>query len=156
MVNERPPIEYELIQQATLLELEILDVEIEPTVGNENWRVRLRLRADEELIGTCGFGLIYTLGMQSFHDARPRGVSGQWFDADDEWNVVDMLRHLEFRRGQLCFYADYVRGRCLKTTIEVSSAGNVLVETVNRGQAVTRWVDRLRGKKVLAAVSASE
>ena len=155
-MKDQPPIEYELIQQATLLDLEVLETKSEPTVGNENWHVRLRLQADEDLIGTCAVGLIYTLGQQSFHDARPRGVSGRWFDASDEWSVADMLRHLEFHQGTLHFYADYVRGRCLKTTVEVSSSGYVLVETVNRGQAVTRWVDRLRGKKALETVPALE
>jgi hypothetical protein len=41
---------------------------------------------------------------------------------------------------------------CVKTTVEVSSDGKALIETVNRGQAATRWVERLRGKKFLQAV----
>jgi hypothetical protein len=58
-----------------------------------------------------------------------------------------MLRHLEFRRGRLYFDADYVRGRCLITTIEVTRDGIVTIETVNRGEAAVRWVDKLKGKK---------
>lgn len=135
-----------------LLDLEILETKVEPTVGDENWHVCVRIQTDEDLIEACAFGLIYTLGMLSFHDARPRGVSGEWFDANDQWNVVDMLRRLKFRDGQLRFYADYVRGRCMKTSVDVSSDGGILVETVNRGQALTRWVDRIRGKKALEAV----
>jgi hypothetical protein len=53
-------------------------------------------------------------------------------------------------------YIDYLRGRCVKTTVEVSSDGKALVETVNRGQAATRWVERLRGKKFLQAVETVE
>ncbi len=70
----------------------------------------------------------------------------------DQWSAADMLRGLEFARGRLHWHADYVRGRCIKTTVEVSPDGTVLVETVNRGEAATRWVDRLEGKKYLQAV----
>ena len=148
------PIEYELIQRATLLDLQVLERIAEPTFGDQNWHVRIRIQADDELIESGALSLIYTLGMLSFHDARPRGVSGQWFEAADQWSAADMLRHLEFRRGELQFYADYVRGRCLKTTVDVASDGKVLLETVNRGQAATRWVDRIRGRKLLQAVRA--
>ena len=60
-----------------------------------------------------------------------------------------MLRHLEFQRGRLYSDADYVRGRCLKTTVENSSDGVVRVETVNRGEAALRWIDKLKGKSYL-------
>ena len=63
-----------------------------------------------------------------------------------------MLRGLEFARGRLHWHADYVRGRCIKTTVEISRDGTVLVETVNRGEAALRWIDRLKGKKYLQAV----
>jgi hypothetical protein len=82
----------------------------------------------------------------------PTRVSGKWFVDDDLFAAADMLGHLEFERGKLHMYIDYLRGRCLKTTVEVSSDGKALVETVNRGQAATRWVERLRGKKFLQAV----
>jgi len=78
-VPDESPIEHELVREATLLDLEIVDTNVEPTVGNENWHVRVRIQADGDLIETCGFGLIFTLGMLSFHDARPRGVSDKWF-----------------------------------------------------------------------------
>lgn len=39
------------------------------------------------------------------------------FEEKDNWAVGDMLRRLRFERGELHFYADYVRGRCMKTTI---------------------------------------
>jgi len=151
-VSGEPRIELKLVKDAALLDLEILDTKLEPTVGNEDWHVRIRIRAEEDLIETCALGLIFTLGMLSFHDARPRGVSDKWLETKDEWTVADMLQHLEFTHGRLHFHADYVRGRCVKTTIEVSSAGQVLLETVNRGQAATRWLDRLRGKRLLETV----
>jgi hypothetical protein len=66
-----------------------------------------------------------------------------------------MLRNLRFEHGGLHLYVDYLRGRCVKTDVEVSSDGKVIVDTVNRGQAATRWVDRLSGKKPLQAVAPS-
>jgi hypothetical protein len=79
----------------------VLERLAEPTFGDQNWHVRIRIQADEELIESGALSLIYTLGMLSFHDARTRGVSGQWFEAADQWSAADRLRHLEFRRAEL-------------------------------------------------------
>jgi hypothetical protein len=117
--------------------------------GDEN-HVRITLQIPEDDV-EC-FAFVYVLGLLSFHDGRPRGYSGRFFDDDDEWKAEDMLRDLKFRKGRLHFDADYVRGRCLKTTIEVTNDGIVTVETANRGEAAIRWVDKLRGKKYLQAV----
>lgn len=152
-MTDDPRIEYQLVQDGTLFEeIEILDKKIEPTVGNEDWAVTIVFRVEEDLVESCAFGLIYVLGLLSFHDGRPRGVSGKWFEDDDEFTAADMLRHMRFERGTLKMYVDYLRGRCVKTDVEVSSDGRVTVRTVNRGQAATRWVDRLKGKKFLQAV----
>jgi hypothetical protein len=146
-------IEHKLARDGTLFEsIEILSSKIEPTVGNEDWHVRIELQLDEDLIATCAFGFLFVVGVLSFHDGRPRGASGKWFEDEDQFTAADMLRHIEFERGKLHMYVDYLRGRCVKTTVELSSDGRALVETVNRGQAATRWVDRLRGKKFLKAV----
>ncbi len=137
MEEDDVPIEYRLVRDGTVVEFEVVDSKIEPTVGDEDWHVRMELRVDDELIECCGFGLIFVLGMLSFHDGRPRGDSGKFFVDDDEWNVADMLARIRFERGELRFYADYVRGRCMKTRIDVSSDGRIVLETVNRGQAAT-------------------
>ena len=150
--EDNAPIEHRLIQDALLLEFEVVDTKIEPTLDNDDWHVRIVLQVEEDLLESCAFGLIFTLGALSFHDGRPRGYSGRLFEDEDEWTVGDMLTHLEFTHGQLHFHADYVRGRCMKTTIDVSTDGTVVLVTVNRGQAATRWVDRLKGKKSLQAV----
>jgi hypothetical protein len=151
MTEEDLPIEQKLVHDATLLQIDVTKETIEPTVGNEDWHVRLTLQVDE-LVDTCGIGLIFALGMLSFHDGRPRGYSGTFFQDDDEWTAADMLRHLELRPGGLHFYADYVRGRCMKTAVDVTGDGKVVLDTVNRGKAATRWVGLLRGKKFLRAV----
>jgi hypothetical protein len=40
----------------------------------------------------------------------------------------------------------------IRTGTAVSPDGTVRIETVNRGEAATRWVDRLEGDKYLQAV----
>lgn len=152
MSQDEEPIEHELIRSAAGAEIEVVETKIEPTVGNEDSHVRIVLQIPEDDVEISALGLIFALGALSFHDGRPRGVSGNWLEDDDEWTAADMLRRLEFGRGGLYFHADYVRGRCVKTSVSVSTDGTVLVETVNRGEAATRWVDRLLGKKFLQAV----
>jgi hypothetical protein len=63
-----------------------------------------------------------------------------------------MVRHLRFEHGELHFYADYVRGRKLKTTVIVRRDGTFRLETANRGQSATRWIAKLQGKKLLTVV----
>jgi hypothetical protein len=48
--------------------------------------------------------------------------------------------------------ADYIRGRRIKTSIAVRANGTVKLETIGRGKAVLRWLDRLQGKKLLQSV----
>jgi len=150
--DKQNSIEHELIRTGTLVEFEIIDTRIEPTAAGDDSHVHLTLQIPEDDVESYAFALVYVLGLLSFHDGRPRGYSGKFFDDDDEWRAADMLRHLEFRRGRLYFEADYVRGRCLKTTIEVTRDGIVTIETVSRGEAAVRWVDKLKGKKYLQAV----
>jgi hypothetical protein len=154
MTNDREPIEHDLIRDGTLFdELEIANTEITPTVGNDDLHVRIEMQVDDELIESCAFGLIFVLGVLSFADARPRGVSGNWFEDDDQFTAADMIRNLRFENGGLRMYVDYLRGRCVKTRVEVAKNGRVVLDTVNRGQAATRWVDQLRGKKFLRPVA---
>lgn len=150
--DDREPVEHDLLRAGTATEFDVVETKVEPTVGDEDTHVRVELRIPEDDVESFSVGLIYTLGVLSFHDGRPRGVSGEWFEDDDEWTAGDMLRGLSFTHGRLCWHADYVRGRCLKTSVEISRDGTVLVETVNRGEAVLRWIDRLKGKQYLRAV----
>lgn len=153
MTNERTPVEYELLQQGALFgELQIIETSVTPTLGNEDMHVRIVLSVDEDLVESCAFGLIFVLGVLSFSDARPRGQSGKWFEDEDQFEADDLLRHLRFDAGRLYLYVDYLRGRCVKTTVEVHKDGKVILDTVNRGQAATRWVDLLRGKRFLRPV----
>ena len=152
MTDEHEPIEHDLIRAGTVVDFEVIDTIVEPTAAGDDSHVRLTLQIPEYDVECFAFALVYVLGLLSFHDGRPRGYSGRFFEDNDEWRADDMLRHLEFQRGCLHFYADYVRGRCVKTTVEITSHGIVTVETVNRGEAALRWVDKLKGKNFLRAV----
>lgn len=147
------PVEYKLIRDASLLDVEIIESDVRPTVGEEDWVVRMRLQVDEDLLDSCAYGLIFALGVLSFHDARPRGVSDNWFEDGDRFTTADLLNHIRFASGKLHMYVDYLRGRCVKTTVEVASDGKVRLETVNRGKAALAWVARLQGKKLLQPIS---
>jgi hypothetical protein len=160
---DEPPIEYELIRDATLAQIGVTDTQINPTSADDRHvRIEGRLGLEEEDgepvndAEHYAFGFIYALGVLSFADARPRGVSGMHFEERDDWSAGDMLRRLRFERGELHFYADYVRGRCMKTTIVVRANGTFMLDTVNRGEAATRWIARLQGKKLLRPVGDTE
>jgi hypothetical protein len=147
------PIEHELIRQAAaLVELKVVDTQVEHFM--ENTRVRITLQEEPDVLESCALGLIFALGVLSFVDARPRGVSADYSDGAEEWTIGDMLRHLQFPQGRITFYADYVHGRMMKTSVEIFPDGRIVVETVNRGEAATRWIARLQGKKVLSVVGA--
>ena len=47
---------------------------------------------------------------------------------------------------------DYVRGRMMKTDVTVSPDGRFTLTTTNRGEAASRWVAQIQGKKVLRPV----
>src|SRR5687767_5090193 len=113
------PIEYEWIRDALCVELSVTETQKAPTTDDD---CHLKIvgqvgSPDDEDIEFAALPLIYALGALSFADARPRGYSGNEFVPLDDWKAQDMLRHLRFERGELRFYADYVRGRCIKTTI---------------------------------------
>lgn len=154
------PIEYELLDQATLADIAVTETRIDPTSADDKHVClagRLGLEDEDgepsDDVKHYAFGFIYALSVLSFLDARPRGVSGIDFEETDQWSAGDMLRHLRFEDGELHFYADYVRGRCMKTAVVVRADGTFRLETVNRGEAATRWIAKLQGKKVLQAVS---
>lgn len=145
--------EFQLLKDITALDLSIVDQKT--SVFHDNISVKMVLRDDPEVLSSCAFSLIYALGVLSFDDARPRGVSGMDFTDDDQWGVGDMLQHLRFENGHLRLDADYVRGRMMKTRIDIDEDGVILLETVNRGECAPRWVATLQGKKRLAVVEAA-
>src|SRR5439155_15355159 len=109
-----------------------------------------RLGDDEESHAEwAALGFIYALGVLSCAAARPRGVSGIDFEEHDQWTAADLLRHLRYERGRLVCETDYVRGRMMKTDVTVFPDGRFTLTTTNRGEAASRWVAQIQGKKVL-------
>jgi hypothetical protein len=146
------PIEAQLVRDGLAPELEVVDTKIEPTFGDDDFHVRIEMRIEEELVESCALGVIFVLGSLSFQDGRPRGPSAARLEDGDVFTAADLLRHLRYPNGRLQLDVDYLRGRCIKTEVGVWRDGRVRLETVNRGQAATRWVDRLRGKSALTLV----
>lgn len=142
-------IEHELIRQAScLVDLQVVDTQVEHF--GENTHVKITMREDPEILASCALGIIFAFGVLSFHDARPRGVSDMHFIENDSWTAADMIQHLRFPRGRIEFDADYVRGRMMKTVVEVHADGTITLETNNRGESATRWVSRLQGKRIIS------
>jgi hypothetical protein len=89
----------------------------------------------------------------SFGDARPRGASEMHYREEDEFGVGDFLNGLSYSiDGQLCFDADYVRGRRMKTRIVVSPDGAVVIDTQGRGKSAEHWLARLQGGQRLRSI----
>jgi len=150
-IDHSPTVGQELLRQAALADFDIVAV----TMGDlaPEGSMNIVLRIDEDDVEIFAFGLIFAISLLSFHDARPAGASELHFEANDEWTVGDMVLHLRFERGRLHFYADYVRGRLMKTTMDVLPDGKVTIQTVNRGRSARRWLDMLRGKGARGPVS---
>jgi hypothetical protein len=108
---------------------------------------QIRLLIDEDDVETSAFGILYSVTLLSFLQARPAGVSVIDFREQDVWSVEDLFRHLSYKHGSLHFYADYVRGRLMKTTVEISKDGTLVIETSNRADEATQWVEYLLGKR---------
>jgi hypothetical protein len=106
----------------------------------------------EEVAEWAGLGFLYALAVLSFHDARPQGSSALDYVAEDGLSVADFVEGLRYQRGRLRFSGDYIRGRRMKTDIELRPDGTVELETRGRGKAALRWLDRLQGKKLMTAV----
>jgi hypothetical protein len=150
---------YQLLETASLVDFKRGEPLIQTCTDGENLFLQVDLvfgvddeDEPEDIAEWASFGLIFTLAVLSFADARPRGHSDIDFVDDDEFTVADLFECLRFANGELRFSADYLRGRCMKTDITVRRDGRVILSTRNRGQAALRWLDRLQGKKTLKLV----
>jgi hypothetical protein len=161
MPDPTEPIEFDLIRTGIAVEITIDKTDFAPTPSGEiHARIEGHLAPSEDAEpedphagedGDVSWGalpFIYLVGLLSFRDAGPRGASTIDFAHNDEWHAADMLRHLRFDRGELRFYADYVRGRMMKTEVIVRRDGTFIVDTVNRGELAGEWMHLVAMKKL--------
>ena len=139
--DEDCPPEGELLEDARDLQLRVIGTDVVRR-EEEIVCVRLILTDDPAQLAKRGWGLIYAIGMLSFADAD----ADLDFAESDRWRTGDMLRCLSFERGRLRFHADQVRGRCMKTTVEIDQEGKIRIKTESRGDAALRWISKLRAK----------
>ena len=152
MTGKELPYEVELLEQAMTTPITI------KTSGHDEKLDHMKIVCgiEEDDVETSALGLIYTLSCLSFRDARAAGASEMHYQDEDAWWAIDMLRCLRFQMGRLYFYADYERGRRMKTTIQVTSDGTLTVETSGRGSSASRWISTIQGKKVLTLVQGEQ
>jgi hypothetical protein len=147
-----PPYEAELIEQAMITPLTI-----ETTNHDDKFdHMKITCKIDEDEVDTSAFGLIYTLSFLSFRDARPAGASEMDYQDKDAWWASDMLKCLRFQMGRLYLEADYERGRRMKTTIQITEDGKVMIETSGRGSSASRWISTIQCKKVLTVIQGNK
>ena len=120
--------------------------------GDFNTFHKIVFQIDEEEPDICAFGVLFSLSLMSFTFAAPRGYSEIEFIPDEEWNLGYFLQGLSFEYKRLCFSADYLSGRLMKTDIRFESGGKVTLETRNRGKGADRWMIHLQGKKHIQEV----
>ena len=167
MISEARMIGYELLKIGTLVSFRIVSEEVLNAPADEaEFGLRLQLKfvpiEDEEeededdvaegIAEWGAFGFMFALGVLSFAGAKPRNMSELEYEEKDEFKLADFIERLRFVRGELCFDTDYIRGRRIKTRIAVRSNGTVTLETIGRGKAALRWLDQLRGKKLMQLV----
>lgn len=153
MDTEQRQAGFRLLEQAVAVEFEILRSEIfeGPDGGEFAFRIELRFVRDPDdslsLDDSGALGFLFALGVLSFADARPRGTSDRDYREQDEFGVSDFVNCLSYTvGGHLRFDADYIRGRRMKTHIDVPPAGPVVIDTQGRGKSAEHWLARFQGK----------
>jgi len=152
-INKSLP--YKLLGETVGISIEIISNEFKEIPGYQgsgNTYQKIILQIKEEEPDLYAIGVLFVLCAMSFTFAAPRGYSEIEFVPDEDWNIGYFLDGLEFSNKCLCFSADYVSGRLMKTDITFESGGKVTLETRNRGRSAERWVDLLRGKKYIREV----
>jgi len=150
-----------LLRTGVIVPVRIVEESVMPGADEGEFALRLVLsfenedspavdRADVVEWGALGF--LFAIGVLSFADARPRGLSEREYVESDEFCVADLLAVLKFRNGELHLDTDYVRGRRMKTRVVVRADGTGTLETIGRGKTALRWIARLKGEKPLRAL----
>src|SRR5687768_8300452 len=120
---------HELLSRLSTLQIEVLSIDELP-FGDGSIEVSLRIPADD--VDRGALSLIFALSVLSYSEARPREVSAMHYDPGDQWTIHDLVEHPRFQRGHLVLETDYVRGRMMKTTVDIAPDGMVVLQVANR------------------------
>lgn len=167
MASEARMIGYELLETGMLVSFRVVKEEVLGAPGDEaEFGLRLELKfvpdgedeeeneddVAEDTAEWGAFGFMFVLGVLSFAEAKPRNASVVEYEEKDDFRLADFIERLRFVRAELHFDADYIRGRRVKTRIVVRSNGTVTLETIGRGKAALRWLEQMKGKKLMQVV----
>jgi len=153
-INETLP--FQLLDNTIGIEIDIISNDFQETPGghdstpNTNQEIVFQIKEEEPDLSAMG--VLYALSLMSFSYAAPRGYSAEYFIPDEQWSLGYFVQGLEFKNRLLCFSADYVSGRMMKTDIIFESGGKVKLSTRNRGRGAERWLTHLQGKKHIKVV----
>jgi hypothetical protein len=166
MASEAQSTEYELLKTGLAVGFGIISEEVLTALDEAEFGMRLELKfvaeedddeqdeddMAEETAEWGSLGFLFVLGALSFADAKPRNLSVADYSEKDNFGLADFVRGMRFKRGELHFDADYIRGRRIKTRVAVRTNGTVRLETIGRGKAALRWLEQMKGKKLLRVV----
>jgi hypothetical protein len=151
MYEDDRSIGYELLAEVVGLEIEVLSTQTRPT-SDDDLAMEIECKIDRLDVESHAFGILFALGVMSFHEARPAGVSVIHYQEKDQFTVADLLRCIRFQDGELQFEADYLRGRRMKTDAVIRKDGRISIKTRGRDLAPERWIFTLQGKRRLRLV----
>ena len=116
-MHQDKPLIQEYISQAITTEYRLLDSCLNQFSDIPSQEIKIQI--EEEEVETSAFGILDSISLLSFLQGRPAGASLIDYREQDVWSVEDFHRHLSFMHGKLRFEADYVRGRLIKTIVEI-------------------------------------
>ncbi|MGH8703614.1 MAG: hypothetical protein ACREVR_20875 [Burkholderiales bacterium] len=150
-----------LLRTGVIVPVRIVEESVMPGADEGEFALRLALSFEDEdspeedradVVEWGALGFLLAIGVLSFADARPRGLSEREYIESDDFRVADLLAGFKFRNGEMHLDTDYVRGRRMKTRVVVRPDGTGTLETIGRGKAALRWIARLKGEKPLRAL----
>ena len=144
-MHQEKPLLQEYISQAMTTEYKLVSSCLNQIADIPSQEIKIQI--DEDEVETSAFGIMYSISLLSFLQGRPAGASVIEYQEQDVWSLEDFHRHLSFIYGKLRFEADYVRGRLIKTVVEISKDGTILIKTINRADLASQWVEYLLGKR---------
>ncbi len=145
---------HQLLAETIGIRIEIIsnDYAETPAIESKNTYQEIVFQIKEDEPDIFAVGVVFALSAMSFAYSAPRGYSENEFQPDEDWNIEYFLRGLEYKDGNLCFSADYVSGRLMKTDITFEKGGKVTVVTRNRAKGAERWLIHLQGKRHIQQV----